>query len=459
MQVSNSFFDVVRQYFAECALLPVFALSFIWLFKRWDKNARRALIAIGCCCIVVFNEITYRIFGMAGEGITYYRLFWILPILLVTAAFFVDCIMSVSKEKRILMAGILGIFVWMSMPRDGREWFAIPESIYQLDANVIQVADALMETTNGQPVYFIDDGSISTTVRQYDARIMSTDMNMYAMDIILQGYDTNVLAKDAQEAIVKNRSRYIAIRKSNPIICKVMENAGVKLANETDNYHLYYVHYDRLWMDLDVYAQAAEEESLLTGSLNIEYVPIAGFEEELEYVYLTDFGSSKEDVYQEALEKIKCIHPDGVIINNQLSKNRDWHQQYENILEELDVPYYCNDMEFQVISTESVNICMMDNREAVSETALTSLKELINEGKPIVLVLSKRLEQNNDAALFDVVTSQDSQVIQVLSAESNTYHKTLLNEQILQYASPADSGQLLNIIRIEGLEPKEIIAY
>lgn len=457
MQVSHSFLDVVGQYFAECILLPLFVLAIIWIVKKWNKDRKSALAAIGIASIFVFNEIAYRIFVAVGEGSTYYRLFWIVPIALVVAAFLVACVMSMEKGKRLLVLAVILVASFMFTTRSGAEWFDIPENVYQMDEDVVQVADALMELTGGEPTYLMDDGSINNTVRQYNANVLYTDMELYDIELILKGYETNVLARDAQDAIINNHSRYIAIKKEDRLICKVMENAGIKLANETDNYFLYYVDYDQLGAD---WTESVLNEADFAEPLNIEYIPVSGLNEGLEYVYITDFGpADNEEVYREVLEKMAVIQPDGILINNQLSEYAEWLVQYEELLEEFGIPYYCNDAEFQVISCGEIDICMMDNREQVTEPAMKSLEELMNQGKPIVLILSEELEASTGSELLGMITKENSPIVQVLSAKKGAYSKTLLGNEILQYAAPLDSGQMLNVIRIEALEAEEIVAY
>ena len=60
---------------------------------------------------------------------------------------------------------------------------------------------------------------------------------------------------------------------------------------------------------------------------------------------------------------------------------------------------------------------------------------------------------------MEIITDVNSEVVQVLAVEKETYTKTLLGKEILQYAVPADSGQMLNILRMQALEKEEVIVY
>lgn len=457
MQVSYSFWDAVQQYFAKSIFLPLFLLAFIWIIKKWIKEKKYVIAAVGCACICVFNGITYRLFDRVGEGSTYYRLFWMIPVILFVAVFLTDCVRNLEKGKKLLVLALICLASFMFTPKTGAEWFELPENIYQLDSDIIQVADALMEVTQGESTYLYALDDIGDDIRQYNAKVMSTGIESFDLELVLRGTYNNMLSRDIQNFILDNHSRYFAVHKQDVQVCKLLENAGLKQVNETDNYYLYYVNYDQLEAD---WTECVLNESGPWGFTNIEYIPISGFEEELEYVYLTDFGDTlNTNVYEEVLNKIADIQPDGIIINSRLSKQEEWAAQYAEYLTELGIPYYCNDKEFQVISTENIEICMIDNKNQVSESTLIALKEIISQEKPVILVLSKQLAADTGSDLLGIITEENSSIVQVLSAEKETYTKTLLGKQILQYAVPADSGQMLNILRIEALEPEEIIAY
>ncbi len=457
MQANYSLWNVLGQYFENSALLPLFVLALIWIINKWNKDRKVAFIAIACGSVLVFNEVAYRFFSAIGEGSTYYRFLWIIPLVLVVAAFLVNYVTVANAGKQYFVLALTLLAIWMFSGQTGAEWLTLPENIYQIEPDVIQVSDLLMKLTDNQATYLIDDRSISNTIRQYNAKVMCTDMELADMDMILQGNDTNALGKDIQNAINNNRSRYIAINKEDTIIYKVMENAGIKLAGETDHYRLYYVHYKQLIPDVEEMQKLSIGES---GQTNIEYVPIQGFTKRLEYVYITDFGTTEnEEVYKNVLKQIEEMQPDGIIINAELSKNSNWHRKYETLLEEQGIPYYCNDTEFQVISEDEIEICFIDNRRTISKTALNSLENLMKEGKPILLVLSENISESDSSDLVKLISKPNSTVIQVLSAKQDTFQKNLIGEQILQFATPTDSNQLLNLIRIEGLEPDEIIVY
>ena len=450
MQVSHSFWDVVQQYFAECALLPVFVLALIWIVKKWKPEYKKFIIVIACGSVLVFNELVYRVFVAVGEGSTYYRLFWVVPIILVIAVFAVETVASLEKWKQAAVVCISLLAVFMFCGQTGEEWFSLPENIYQVDEDVIQVADALMELTDGEATYIVDNGDLSETIRLYDARIMYADLEEYTLYYILNGESKRILGRDLTEAIWNNRCRYLALRKDNPFMYKLMEGAGITLEDETDNYRIYKVDYDR------VYADWVRGRRLNKGLVNwatIDYIQISGLQEQYGYVYISNFGDiENEDVYQEIFDKIEAQQPHGIIVNDTLSEYAEWHVQYADKLAELQIPYYCNDQEIQVIEQEEICICMMNNASGVSDEALEALYALIQEDKPIILVLSDMIESEEDA-IYTLLNEDDS-VAYVLSAKEGEYVKELLYGETLHYSIPVDENQIFSMLYIKGLEGK-----
>lgn len=451
MQTSHSFLDVFQQYFSGSIMLLLFVIALIVLIREWNNKKIMAIVSVACVSVMLlYNEVTYQVLAAVGERSTYYRFFWICPIVLVVSYLIVKVLFSGESGKRILLTFVLGLLIVFFSARQVSDWTHFPENIYQLDEDVIQVADAVLELTGGEPTYLIDNGDLSNTIRQYDSRINFTDIEVIPLDVILRGYTTNILGRDAIDAIWNNRSRYLVLKKEEVIVYKVLENAGITLAAETDNYNIYSVDYNKLYED---WIQCGKLTGEFINQATIEYIPIKGLQGEYEYIYISDFGQfENQELYHELVAKISLRQPDGIIINDQLSENANWYLQYEELLDELQIPYYCNTQEFQVIEQAEFDICMLDNKDGVSDEEWESFQEMLKANKPIVLVLSSRLEDKNDK-LYSILT-EENLVVQILSAQKGEYTKEVLGEKILQYATPVDENQVFNVINIKGLEAK-----
>ena len=445
MQDSHSFFNVLQQYFADSTLLPLFVIALVWIVKKWKPEYKRIVIAMALGSILVFNELIYRIFVMAGEGITYYRLLWIVPIVFIVAVFVVESVTKLRKGAQIIVVCISVLAVVMFSEQITTEKFAFPDNMYQIDNDVIQVADKVMELTNGEPAYFLDNGGLDMSIRQYDARIVYTDNEEYGLWAVIEGESKNVLGSDIIQATHDDRSKYLALRKDEPLAHRLVESAGHAQIASTDNYLIYCVDYDRVYWDWEKRTLMSEGN---VGQVTMEYVPVTGVDERFGYVYLSDFGAAgNEEVYQEVFSKIRSLQPEGIIINDQLSVNAGWYVDYADQLEELNIPYYSNNQEFQTIEHDKVIVCMMDNRNGISKETLEKFKELEKKGKPVIVVLSVKVEDMADE--FSKFVTDTDFVVQVLSAQKRGYSKELFGEKRLQYAIPVDENQILSILYLK----------
>ena len=292
----------------------------------------------------------YCILEILGEGSTYYRFFWICPIVLIIAYGIVELLTSVKEKQLPLLLLVLGLGGYMFSQIPIQSWVNLPENIYQLDNDVIQAADALMELTGGEPTTLVDNGTLTSTIRQYNAKINMTDLYTNLINEILYTDKENYAGRTIQEYLWLNESEYLAVERERAATCRVIESGGLKKAAETENYNLYDINQEKLDENL---RKLVELDQKLSYRSNIEYIPIAELQKEYRYIYLSDFGEiEQEGTYQAVIEAIQALDADGVFINAAFSENRVWVDRYQYLLDQLEIPYYCNNESFQTVEQE-----------------------------------------------------------------------------------------------------------
>lgn len=303
MQVSHSFWNVCQQYFSEGILLPLFGIAVLWLIKKWNKRRRTVFfLAAGISILLLYNEITYRLTDLIGEQSTYYRFFWICPFVLPVSYLVIE-VYSLAKEKqRSFILIIMCFMVVLFSAQSFDKWFKLPENIYQLDTDVIQVADALMELTGGNQTTLVDNSEISSTIRQYNAKVKITGLNTHDINQILYLENMNYLGREVQEALYLNKSEYAAVRKDTTR-GQILERAGAERVAETDNYYLYYMDYDKIEEDMRTIAIVEEELGLYA---NIEYITIPGLTKQFEFIYTTDSEADEAFLHSQLLIQHGC---------------------------------------------------------------------------------------------------------------------------------------------------------
>lgn len=447
MQNNDSFLRLWGEYFGNTAILPLFVIAVIWLFRKWNTEKRRCfLCAAGVSILLLYNGLTYAAAQKVGEAETYYRFIWICPFVLICAFLITEVFMHIGKEKKLLGIIIFPIAIFLFSSKLPSTWVNIPQNVYQLDSEVIKVSDIIMDLTGGESAKMIDDGAISATIRQYNAKIIFTDRYVYNIQYVLQGNHANYIGYHLLNDLLNNNSDYFLVKKEAVTAGRVLESVGLKKAAESSSYDIYWRDSVQMMEDIPLLSGIKERSGIQS---NLEYVPIDDIETKFDIVYLSDLGVEENTVvYQNVIDEINTLQPEFVIINSQLSENADWYLESQDWLAQLTVPYYFNNEEFQIIEKNGVIFCMMNNVNGFSVETVSAFEELQKKDMPIILVLTCGLNEND--AIYELVMTEESRVEQILTVRKNSYQKDLLENKIMQYATPADNNTMFNIVRVKG---------
>lgn len=174
--------SVLRQYHGDSLYLAAFAVSIVLLVLR-DKKEKlsgsrvgiKAAVAVLLALILVFNGIAYRIAGKLTDTTTYYRFFWMLPVLLLIAYQLTEAFTS-KQKTRILLGGV-SLILCLAVGANffiRRENVNRPQNIYGLAPDTLAVADEIMKDWGTErkdmPVAAFDM-YLEYQVRTYEPRI------------------------------------------------------------------------------------------------------------------------------------------------------------------------------------------------------------------------------------------------------------------------------------------------
>lgn len=140
---------VFAQYNGDSLYLAAFAVSVGLLFYAQKGQAgstgKKAVAAVALAFLFVFNGIAYWIAGKVTDVTTYYRFFWMLPVLFVIAYQLTEAF--TSKQGKKILAGALAFVFCLGF---GANFFIVrsnlerPKNIYGLAPDTLTVADAIM---------------------------------------------------------------------------------------------------------------------------------------------------------------------------------------------------------------------------------------------------------------------------------------------------------------------------
>lgn len=145
--------SVLRQYHGDSLYLIAFAISLVLLFLRDKKNkaassriGEKAAAAALLALLFIFNGIAYRIAGKLTDTTTYYRFFWMLPVLFLIAYQLTEAF--TSKQKTQILLGGISLILCLAVGANffiRRENVNRPQNIYGLAPDTLVVADEIME--------------------------------------------------------------------------------------------------------------------------------------------------------------------------------------------------------------------------------------------------------------------------------------------------------------------------
>ncbi len=262
---------VLRQYQGDSLYLAAFAVCLVLLYwkerKQGGSTGKKALAAAALSVVFVFNEIAYQIVGKITNAATYYRFFWMLPVLFLIAYELTEAFFDGRRHRRVL--GVIAFLVCLGFGANlfflNRANLNLPKNMYGLDPNVISIADAMMDDWYGtggeesqkeQPRAAFDI-YLEYQVRTYEPRILwAISRNAYLYQA-QHGYDfkkyvhqqhmiaaVNEGLKENQQALRrsldKNGVDYLVIR-TEFAMDSYLSEISITPVTQSEDYTLYRV--------------------------------------------------------------------------------------------------------------------------------------------------------------------------------------------------------------------------
>lgn len=243
MAITNSFIGVIARYLAYEKLAVVGIVALFYLLHHSSKQRKSYLFSVlaGILCLIT-NDVVYWIFRKAGEGETYYRLLWMIPIPLLVAYLLIEiwCKMKNTWQK-ILFAGICIAGILLNSTRDFSSWIMLPDNIYQLSTEVIMIGDKVTDTTGDEFVVLVDDGTIMYSLREYNAHVTKTKNEecilQHMLAVNLDKYTNEMVA----EQVIESDATYVVVKKDKDVIRRQLQEIKLQQILDTPNYEMYYV--------------------------------------------------------------------------------------------------------------------------------------------------------------------------------------------------------------------------
>lgn len=457
MQGIESFIDALGLYITNNILFIVFLIAVIYILKKSSQKQQKYFIAVAVTAIVfIFNGITFAVVKKLGEDTTYYRFFWICPIVLTSAYLMIELFFekAVTIIQKMGLLIIFSIMLFVNYGQSFNAWTTLPSNIYQIEDDIVQLGDMIEEHTGGERTILLANEYVSAHIREYNANIVINPDGMYYLDAIINGDNINYSAHNVMVYMDFNRSEYIAIEKEKIGTNRLFISIGSEKIGETDNFNLYYYDYNILEAEGELFSNTKEEKLLY---VNSEYISVPGISDQKNYLYVTDIWTAESEPYKQAIiDFANEMKVEALIINcDSDNDNKEMTPEFlEEELQGLEVPYIYNGG-VQYLEADGFSIVSMKMDE-LSKEDNEELRHYLSLEKPVILVTDQRLDtdQDNEAGI-EIALSEDSPVIEVIAGSSGSY-KNMLNDNIMQYSAwdiDRDTGlKYVTLLRVKGLE-------
>ncbi len=249
---------IFKNYTGGRYLIVLFALALVYLLAAEKNKRRRALFVYMPLSLLllfffpVFRKVFVRLMG--GEGDTYYRVLWLIPMGMIVAYGGVKLASQLYEKKgpwagRIAFAlagaGIIfgGKYVYAS------QYMSKAENMYHLPQNVIDICDLIAPGEGEERIWAVFPTDLVYFVRQYDTDIqllygreMVEPKWQYAEPVhTIMNHPTTI---DVEELLKLTRERYCTYivfpNVKDKGVTQDPEDFGLELIGNVDGYPVYY---------------------------------------------------------------------------------------------------------------------------------------------------------------------------------------------------------------------------
>lgn len=451
MQEIVTFFDALRLYAENNILIVVFLLAVLYILKKSNQKQRKYLIAIAVMAVLlVFNGITFAIVKRLGEDTTYYRFFWICPVVLASAYLVVELFFekAVKRQQKVCLLLVFAVMLLGNYGQSFNGWSNIPFNVYQIDDDIVQLGDLLAEYTGGERTILLAEDDIASHIREYNADIISNPDGLYYLDEIINGGQANYAARIVMLYMDFNKAEYIAVAKEKIGTNRLFLSIGCEEAGETEHYKLYYYDSELLSREWELFDKVMEEKQIY---VNSEYIAIPGLKEQKDYLYVTDLWTDvTQEQRQAVIELANELQVEALIINSSIGNRHFTAEFLDEQLAGLEVPYIYNNQGIQTLEEEEYAIVCMTTESMLKEA--DKLKKYSASGAEVILILDGKIAE---VSYMEEILAEDSPVIQVITG-NGVLHKEMLDDKILHYSAhdvnATEDYGFVTLLRVKGLE-------
>lgn len=255
---------IFKNYAGNRLIVVLFLLALIFLFFAEKDKRRRAIFVYTPLTLLflfffpVFRKVFVRLMG--GEGDTYYRVLWLIPmgVIIAYAGVKLSALLYDKFErkafsdrgkwmKRAVLAILSAAIIFCGKYVYASQYMSKAENLYHLPQKVIDICDLIAPEEGEERIWSVFPTDLVYFVRQYDTNIqmlygreMVEPKWQYAEPVhTIMNHPTTI---DMEELLKLTRERsctYIVLP-HNKEVSEAPENFGLELLDIVQGYPVYY---------------------------------------------------------------------------------------------------------------------------------------------------------------------------------------------------------------------------
>lgn len=245
---------IFKNFAGNSLLILLFFAAFVFLLiTEKDKRLRAVLVYLPATVLVLFFFPIFRkiYVRLMGDGTTYYRMMWMIPMGVIIAYAGVKlCSMFCGKRealfRRIVLAALAAAIILLGKYVYDSPYMSKAENLYHLPQEVIDICDLIAPEEGEERVWAVFPTDLVYFVRQYDTNIQL----MYGRDMVepvwgyyhpihsIMNHPTTIDIEALLELTREKYCSYIVLPKDKKV-SEPPENFGLELMDTVDGYPVY----------------------------------------------------------------------------------------------------------------------------------------------------------------------------------------------------------------------------
>lgn len=253
------------EYYTEnCACFLFYVMALIYIAVKGSRREKQiflpgALLLLLSVFNPVFPVVINSLFDVNKE---YYRLFWIPPVVLLTAWFAAKIIGTVRGVKKWFTAAALLAIVCISGSFVYKDGYIRAQNIYKMPTEIPEISQMIHEDSDVEYPRVMFEYDYQMLIRQYDAKILlpvdregyinavtgnltmeeiNAEENFYNRLLAVVALNIKIDKEEFLRGLDETNTEYVVVSTANNMN-EYLVDAGLTLTGQTANHSVY--HYD-----------------------------------------------------------------------------------------------------------------------------------------------------------------------------------------------------------------------